>query len=255
MSQNKEQILIDHLDGVLKGEELREAETLIQTDQEMAQEWQYLHFAVAAIREAGLQERVAGVRKQYQASMAKQSKSQGAVVRHLYRNVLRVAACVLILIGAATVYKYISVSSVSVYNKYYTSFELNTSRGVEHTDAMDRAYQNKNWAEVISLFSRSQQKTNKSYFLTGMANLELKNHEQAIDDFNEIIAANARTHDDYFQDQAEYYLAMSYLANNEATKALPILEKIKADKNHLYHEKATEISSLDIKILSYKNHK
>jgi hypothetical protein len=58
-----------------------------------------------------------------------------------------------------------------------------------------------------------------------------------------------------FQDETEYYLAMSYLANSEAAQALPILEKIKADKNHLYNERVENISSIDLKVLDLKSDK
>jgi hypothetical protein len=47
-------------------------------------------------------------------------------------------------------------------------------------------------------------------------------------------------------------MALVYLANNEAAKALPLLEKIKADKNHLYNEKVNGMSTVDIDILKYK---
>ena len=107
------------------------------------------------------------------------------------------------------------------------SFELNTTRGAENADAIEQAYRNKNWSAVISLSNASTQKTNKTYFLTAMANLELKKYDEAIDAFKQVIAANAKSGDNYFQDEAEYYLALAYLASNQATKAMPLLEKIK----------------------------
>jgi len=252
MSQNKQYLLIDHLDNNLTGEELLEAERLIRDDKDMAKEWEYLHVAVDAIQESGLYDKVSAVRKQFQAQQQRDAKPSGAIVRSIYKNALRIAAIVLILVGAAVAYKYITVNSTSVYNEYYTSFELNTTRGAASTDAVDQAYRNKNWSEVISLSNTLTQKTNKSYFLTGMANLELKKYNNAIEAFGQIIAANAKSGDNYFQDEAEYYLALSYMANNEAAKAMPLLEKIKADKNHLYNEKVSKMSSIDVNILKYK---
>jgi tetratricopeptide (TPR) repeat protein len=88
-----------------------------------------------------------------------------------------------------------------------------------------------------------------------MANLELKKYSEAIDAFGQVIAANAKSGDNYFQDEAEYYLALAYLASNQATKAMPLLEKIRADKNHLYNEKVNTMSSIDFGILRYKTGK
>ena len=85
-----------------------------------------------------------------------------------------------------------------------------------------------------------------------MANLELKDYAEAIEKFKQVLAENNRSGSDLFQDEAEYYLAMSYLANNEAEEALPIIERIKADKNHLYHQVIGKMSSLDLRIIQHK---
>ncbi|HTQ64100.1 MAG TPA: hypothetical protein VMI12_04845 [Puia sp.] len=253
MPENKQYFLIDHLDNNLSDEEILAAEELIRNDKDMANEWKLLHIAVDTIREVGLYEQVAAVRKQYQESKTAAMKPQGAVVRKMFSNKLRIAASILLFITAATLYKYTSVNSASFYNKYYSSFELNTSRGVENTNAMEQAFRNKNWSEVVLIFNKSAQKNNESYFLEGMAQMELKNYPTAINAFNQVMSENAKSKENYFQDESEYYLAMAYLANNEAGKAMPILEKIKADKNHIYHEKVLEISSLDFTIMKQKS--
>jgi len=252
MEQNKQYLLIDHLDNNLFGEELLEVERLIRDDKEVAQEWNFLQIAVDAVQETGIYNQVASVRNQYKAQQENIVKPTGGVVRSMSKNVLRIAATVLILVGAAIAYKYIAVTPASMYNEYYTSFDLNTTRGVENTDAIEQAYRHKNWESVISLSNAVIVKTNKTLFLTGMANLELKKYDAAINSFENIIASNAKTGDNYFQDEAEYYLALGYLANNQAAKALPLLEKIKADKNHLYNEKVKNMSSLDLNILDQK---
>ncbi|MBS1600677.1 MAG: hypothetical protein JST75_20815 [Bacteroidetes bacterium] len=255
MEQNKQYLLIDHLDNLLTGEALAEVEGLIRDDQEMAKESQYLKLSVEAIQESALYDQVSAIRKQFSTLQQTDAKPQGAVVRSMSKYVLRIAATVLILIGAAVAYKYTTVSATSMYNEYYTSFDLNTTRGSEKTNDIERAYRDKNWESVISLANKSTEKTNKTYFLTGMANLELKKYSNAIKSFNHIIGENAKTGDNYFQDEAEYYMALALLANNDAAKALPLLAKIKADKNHTYHEKVKSMSSLDLNILQYKSSK
>jgi hypothetical protein len=234
------------------GEELLAVKDLIQNDRDMAKEWETLHIAVDAILEKGLYEQVAAVRKAYQAAKNITIKPQGAVVRKMFSNKMRIAASIVLFITAATLYKYTTVNSVSFYNKYYSSFELNTSRGAENSNTMEQAFRNKNWNEVVSMFNSAAQKNNESYFLAGMAELELKNYNVAVTAFNHVISENAKSKDNYFQDEAEYYLAMAYLGNNEAAKAIPILEKIKADNNHVYHEKVLEMSSIDLKIIQQK---
>ena len=59
--------------------------------------------------------------------------------------------------------------------------------------------------------------------------------------------------DNYFQDEADYYLALCYLAVNKTELAIPIIEKIKADTSHIYNKKAKGISAIDLKVLQYKH--
>ncbi len=253
MAYNREEMLIDHLDKTLEGSALPEAAELIRTDKSAAAEWQYLNLALDAILEAGLQEQVATVKQEWLAEQSKRSRP--AVVRTLYRNALRIAACVILLAGAVTIYKYASTNAVGIYDQYYSSFDLNTSRGAGNADELEQAYRDKNWAAVIARFNGLKDKNNKSRFLTGMANLELKNYDAAIGSFKQVLDENARTGDNYFQDEAEYYLALGYLATRQTGKALPLLKKIKADPAHLYHKKVSDMSWLDLKIAGYKDTK
>jgi tetratricopeptide (TPR) repeat protein len=255
MSQTTEELLIDHFDSSLRGKGLPNMEQLIRNDRTVAAEWQYLHLAVGAIQEAALFEQVGSIKRQWLLQPAVAARPSGAVVRTMYRNVMRIAACILLLAGGSAVYKYTSTNSAALYKEYYSSYDLNTTRSAGIADPMEQAYNSKNWEEVINLFNSSKEKTNQSYFLTGMANLELKNYPDAIEKFNQVLAENTRSGSEYYQDETEYYLAMSFLANNEAAKAMPLLEKIKANKDHLYHQVVAKMSSLDLRIIDYKTRK
>jgi len=247
--------MIDHLDNLLSGVSSPENDELIRSDKDIAKEWNSLLYAVDGIREAGLYEQVSAVRKQYEAQQAIVSKPAGGIVRSMNRTAFRVAASLLLLVGTATIYKFGTVSSGSVYNEYYSSFELNTSRSAKPIDPIDQAFRDKKWDEVISLSQVPRPRLIKAEFLGAMAYMELKNYNKAIESFNEVIEANTKSGDSYFQDEAEYYMAMSYLANGEAAQALPILNKIKADNNHLYNERVKDMSSIDLKVLDLKSDK
>jgi len=252
MEQN--QTLIDHLDLSLRGEASAETQEIIDNDPELIREWHYLRLAVDAIQAAGLYEEVGTVKEQWKIQQAAVAKPSGGVVRSITRNIARIAA-ILVLVGAgAAFFKYATISSGSLYDKYYTSYSLNTSRGVADEDAMDKAYQARDWQAVITLFNPAK-RTNKTDFLTGMADLELKKYDEAIEHFEQVLAANAQTGADYFQDEAQYYLAISWLAKDKVNEALPILEKIRADKHHLYHDKVEQMSFLDLRLVQYKESK
>ena len=249
MSNQNQYQLINYLDRTLTEEEMREVEVLIQTDNETSQQWQYLQLAVDAVEYVALHERVAQVKEQYQASL-----HGGGKVRRMTR-VLQIAAALVVLCMAGAVYKYMTTSATDVFKEAYAPYNLNTSRSGGTADAMEQAYRNKNWQTVISACAQLPEKNNKALFLSGMAHIELKQYAAAAQQFEQVLLQNAQTGDDYFQDEAEYYLAVSYLALNRVKEAVTVLEKIKTDKTHLFHQQAEHISATDLKIISFKSSK
>ena len=173
MSSIRTELLIDHLDSSLQGKGSPETEQLIRSDRATGEEWRYLHIAVDAIRDAGLHEQVLAMRKEWetQLTVSIATHTPKAKVFTMYRQVsVRIAACILILSGGAAIYKYSTTNSAAIYREYYSSYELNTSRGVSTADPIELAYNDKNWAGVISLTDAVSNKNNKTtFFDPGMA--------------------------------------------------------------------------------------
>ena len=276
MSLQRTNALIDHLDKDFAGANDRvspetDAATarLITEDEEAAKEWAYLRLAVDAVQETGLYQQVTSIRQKWEAEERRidsategQTQDQptadnatGGVVRNLSRNWMRAAAIVLVVIAGGAIFKYVRLSSSSVYSEYYTSYELSTSRGASGQDAIEQAYIASNWNEVLTLSAGDKTKNNKTEFLAGMADLELKKFDDANAHFEQIIASNSHSGQDYFEDEAEYYLAMSWLANRKINEAMPILERIRANKSHLYHDKVEKMSFTDLRLVQYKENK
>jgi hypothetical protein len=252
MSQTKQELLIDHLDRMMEGQNPELTRALLAGDQEMIAEWNYLRISVDAIREAGLREQVATAKRQFEYEQVSAVKPEPVIRRLNYRSALRIAASCMLLAGAAILYKYASTNPENYYNRYYNAYDLSTGRGVARADALEQAYRQKDWASVISMANRLPGKDNKVLFLTGTADMELRKFDDAMLSFQEILDRNKKSGDDYFQDQAEYYLGLSCLANHQAARGIAMLEKIKGDKNHLYYKTVNEMSGLDLSILKYK---
>jgi hypothetical protein len=248
------QSLIDHLDKSLQGEGSPEVERLLGSDPDAAREWNYLLMAVDAIQEAGLEEQVATIKNEWKAQQTTVEKPTGGIIRRISRNMAKIAAILVLLAGGAAFYKYATISSGSLYDRYYSSYDLNTSRGADDETAMEKAYHAKDWNAVLAGFNVAK-RDNKMDFLAGMADLELRKYNDAIEHFEQVIAVNAQSGGDYFQDEAQYYLAISWLAKDKVNEALPILEKIRADKDHLFHDKVAKMSFLDLRLVQYKESK
>jgi tetratricopeptide (TPR) repeat protein len=235
---------------------MREIEELINTDMEVRSQWQFMQLAVQAVEYAALNDQVAAVKDQFRAIhplevIGEQRKG----VRVMMRNVYKGAACLLFLVIAGAGYKYISTSATHLYKESFIPYTLGTSRGSSTVNEIEQAYRNKNWKLVLTEFDKTTQKDNKALFLAGMANLQLQQYASAGKMFQQVLTHNARTGDDYFQDEAQYYLAMSYLANNQTKEAITLLQQIRTNKNHLYNRQASQISSADLRILAFKSGK
>jgi tetratricopeptide (TPR) repeat protein len=253
MTPEATQLLIDRLDENLTGAPNADLIRLLDENPEAAHEWNYLNLAVDAIQQEGIYAQVSAVRTSMKTSEALPA---GAVVRSMFRKYsLRAAAIILIISTSASLYKYLSVSSQSLYDRYYTGFDLNTSRGADAAQPIIKAYDAKDWTTVLAQSAAAKNKDNQTEFLAGMADLELKKYDDAISHFEEIIAVNSHAGSDYYQDEAEYYLAISWLAHKNVNEAMPILEKIRANAHHQYHDKVAKMSFFDLRLAQYKENK
>jgi len=273
MTPEQKNVLIDHLDESLRGKASASIEEIIGNDPEAEKEWNYLRLAVDAVKEAGLYQEFSAARTAWKAvsgiaatkataktatatnTAAETTTATTAKVRSLYRVSLRAAAIILIVTASASIYKYLSVSSGSLYDRYYSGYNLSTTRGAGDTDPVMEAYNAKDWNAVRQLAAAAKTRTNQTDFLAGMACLEQKQYDEAISHFEQIIAVNTHAGTDLYQDEAEYYLAISWLAHRNVNEAMPILEKIRADQHHKYHEKVEKMSFFDLRLAQYKENK
>jgi tetratricopeptide (TPR) repeat protein len=257
MTPEQKNQLIDHLDESLRGKATATLEEIIGNDPEAEKEWNQLNLAIDAIQEAGLYQQVAAARANWRAEIeaASITTHSSTRVRTLYRYTLRAAACILIIAGSASIYKYLSVSSGSLYDRYYGGYTAGTTRGTGDSDPLVDAYNAKDWNTVLQLAAKAATRTNQTDFLAGMACLEQKQFDEAISHFEQIIAVNTHAGTSLYQDEAEYYLAISWLAHHNVNEAMPILEKIRADQHHKYHDKVEKMSFFDLRLAQYKENK
>lgn len=251
MPNHTKQLLEQYLDGALSAEEAGNVEALLAADPIVKQEFQVMKLAIEAIKYAGLKEQVAAIHQEMR-GQKKAHSTKPATVVSMTRWTMRIAAGLLFFVGAIGVYKYMSVSSQSVYQDYYQQYELGRTRGSQ-ADLLETAFRNKNWNKVIDIINAQTQPDNKSLFLSGIALLETGNTTEAINKFNTVITSNASTGNDYFNDEAEYYLALSHIRNNDPEKATSIIQSIKKNKSHLYHPVVIKNSGIDLKLLNWKS--
>ncbi len=128
MQPNKE-ILIDYLDHQLNQEDSEQIEIMARNDKSLAGELQFMKLAIDTVRLNAINNKVLAIRGSLTNMQAVSEKPANSKVRSMYKMSLRVAAVFILLTGSAVLYKYISVSNLSVYEKQFTGYELNNTRG------------------------------------------------------------------------------------------------------------------------------
>jgi TolA-binding protein len=249
MEQVKYQLLIDYLDENLNEQKNSEVAHSIQHDTNAASEIEYLKLAIETVRLNAIKEKVSAVRNSISLTKTNQASTGHGIVRNMYKISLRIAAIFILLLASAVLYKYMSVTSQSVYKNQFIPYDLSNTRGVENRNPESEAYNNKNWNMVVELNNATPVKSNKSNFLAAMADMQLNHYSDAIELFQNIL--NNRSENSY-QEEAEYYCALAYLMDQKVSTAIGMFNKIKSDPNHRYYPLASKISGIDLKIIDLK---
>jgi tetratricopeptide (TPR) repeat protein len=144
-------------------------------------------------------------------------------------------------------YLYINANPKKLFSENYRRYERFVLRGGSTRSALGEAYSEGNMDSVIQDFKSMDSPTPEEYLLTGIAFLEKNQPDKAIETFKTLIKANQDSKTDFFEDAAEYYLAMGYLDNMEPQKAIPLLEKIKSDPENRYYSDVDELLLLKVR--------
>jgi hypothetical protein len=149
--------------------------------------------------------------------------------------------------GFCTLYIYIKATPGKLFSDNYHHYDRHVLRGDDSFSALAEHYSSGKMDSVIWDFKNTAAPVPEEYLLAGIAYLEKNQPGKAIETFKILITKNQNSKTDYFEDDAEYYLAMSYLDNMESEKALPIFEKIKADPENRHYPDVDEIFLLTVR--------
>jgi tetratricopeptide (TPR) repeat protein len=247
---NMNELLIRYLDGELTGNEKIEFENRLSADKLLQEEFQSLQLTRESVRSYGLKQKVAAIHEQMMDELSTPVRKISSTRRFVQYS-LAIAASLLLIFISIQAYTFFTLSSDKLFSQNYRSYELNTVRssGTEPT-AIEKAYQEKQFNEVVTLSENSNDI--KINFLAAMANMELKNTSKAIEGYKKVITLNQATNTNMFKDEAEYYLSLALVQNKDYREALPLMQKIHDDPNHLYHEKVSSKFIRKVKWLKWR---
>ena len=182
-----------------------------------------------ALRAYGMKKDISRIHNEMM-SQLKPGEKKIAPVRSLFSYAGRIAAGILIIVLAAGILVYMNSTPASLFSDKYVPYEESTQRG------------NAPSASDI-----------KTRFTEGQTFLRNGDPEKAILLFAQILNTNSTAPQKILNDDAEYYLALAYLKADQPENALPLLQKIHDDRNHLYHDEVTGWYLMKVKIAAWKN--
>jgi tetratricopeptide (TPR) repeat protein len=245
--------LVRYLDGELNTAEAQALQTELEHNIVMQQEMDNLLFTKTVIKNYGLTQKVSSIHQAMMEGSRLQKHTTKPPVRSLVKMTMRFAAGIILLVGLFGLYQYLTVTPGNLYNEQYTPYQEGTMRGTTGTGVIEKAYGEKKYDAVIILYNQATSPSAHEAFLTAQAYLNTNNYSNAIALFNAVIEKNKISNTGTLNDDAEYYLALSYLKNRETEKAMSLFEKIHNDKDHLYHNRVSSWYLAKLKLLNWKN--
>lgn len=247
------ELLVQYLDGELQGEEKQNLEQQLAADAALQQQFDSLQLTRESVRYYGLKEKVTGIHQEMMKEMNAAPVKQIGGGRRTLRYALSIAASLLVLIGGYFAYQFFSLSSEKVYSANYQPYELNLTRGDNTTESsVNKAYRAGNYKEVVRIHATKEDTSAEAIFLSGAAAMQLNDNTKAIASFTELLEANKQVKIKLFNDEAEYYLALTYIHNRDYDYALDLLNKIKEDPAHTYNGKVTGKLIRQVKMLKWR---
>jgi tetratricopeptide (TPR) repeat protein len=244
--------LVRFLDGELTEEEKLSVEQELATDKLLQEQYENLLITKESIRQYGLQQKVSFLHEQMMKEIQAPVRKINPV-RRIARLGVAIAAGIILLIGGLWTYNFLTLSSDKVVNSRYQAYVLPEVRDGDNTGTpAEKAYQQKNYKEVLRIHDSGEDKSAKGEFLCGVAAMELKDDAKAIACFNEVIALNNKSGQPVWNDEAEFYLSLSYIRNGDYDFALPLLDKIQQDPAHKYNARVSNKFIRQVKMLKWR---
>lgn len=245
--------LIQYLDGELTGAAKESFEQHLATDKALQDELENLKITREAVRQLGLQQKVTTIHRQMMQEMQSPLRKINSSKR-IFRYSMAVAASLILVIGGIMAWNFYSLSSNKVFSANYHSYELSTMRDSDSMQMapIEKAYRDKKFGEVTAIGEHADSLSVKETFLVAMSYAETAKSPKAIEKYKTVIASDEASGTTIMKDEAEYYLALTYIRNKDFDFALELLRKIKEDPNHTYNKQVTAKLIRQVKMLKWR---
>ena len=261
---NKDYSQIDQiLDEIIMGKSSQEklADFISDyTSEELINELQLHQAAASAIQRSAVLNQVARVHQSFLEkrngfTAADMPQTGGKVVKRNFRFWWSAAAILIVVPALAFMFIYITNSPEKLFSAQYQTYSMNVDRASAPAanQPLARDYQDKKYADVIKEFQGLASQTVTDKMIAAFAYMELNNYEAAIPLLDGVIRSNVMTGKKLYQDEAEYYLALSYLKTNRIEESYQLFNKIYVDREHTFNGRVDKWFRMRLNWLRQRN--
>lgn len=237
--------LMKYLDGEMDQTEKEKFESQLQHDDLLQQKLERLQVAIASVQQYGTTEKVKAIHSEMMQELSPVHKEGKLIPMKVIRYSLAIAASIIVILVGVNIFTASQPSPAKLYNEAFVDYVASTVRGSENETGVTKLYQQHNYDAVIGNAS-AQNLSSKDSLLVGLSYLKTSKLNEAINWFKAISAENPTKQD------AEFYLAMTYLKNENYGEALNMMEEIRSNSNHVYRNQFSEDYVNKVKKLNSK---
>ena len=164
------------------------------------------------------------------------------------RIAIALGAILILVITTWKAYTFFTLTPESIYTKIYVPYTVTGNAQAVVPNSIEQYYREGNFVAATLKAKKQKKLSDKEQLLAGLAYLQRDDYTGAIKKL-EPAANNFKSP---YRQQAEYYLALAYLKNEDFDRCIVRMEHIAYTPSHLYHDAISKSTISDIKILKWK---
>ena len=155
----------------------------------------------------------------------------------------------------AFMFVYLTNSHDRLFASQYQTYRINVDRasGSSVNEPLVQSYQDGKYNEVIEDFRRLGTQSVTDRMIAAFAYMEVNNYQAAIPLLDQVIRSNVITGEKLYQDEAEYYLALSYLKTKQVERSFQLFNKIYIDNEHTFNGRVNKWFMMRLKWLRQRS--
>lgn len=243
-------LLEDYLEGRLDESAKSDLEKRLSSDVDLRAQLELIKYTTSQLKDIGLWHEIHSVHKTFKAS--KNKKTKGRVISFFGSRWVGVAASFLLVFAFVSISLY-RIQPTKIAGENYMEYTLPVMRS-EELNVLDyeRFYQERDWVSLLEWVSNQESSEQKPYFLGGLAAYEMNAFSDALDYFRRVEKINATAEKKLFEEETDFYSALTYLQLGAFQEAYQVIDKMMNDKSHAYHNTFGKWDRFKIRVLTLK---